>query len=404
MIALGARARGARPRGRRCRRGRAGEARRRAEGMAFAPAPEYHVFPTRERPLEALRGGRARDARHAPARRASCAPDAVVADILTLAPALAAELRGRAGARRSSPTSIRASAPGLPPYSLGARLPRTALGRALWRRARPRSTDAGLERGRRELNETRRRLGLPPLAHVHGGISQRAGARGDVPAARVPARRRAPRDARRRAAAVGAAGRRRRAAARRRAARARRAVDLAGPRAPPAARRARGPRRRCRCACSATWNRRPARRAGRRARATRGSSTGSPTRARCRAATSSSATAATARSRARWPAAARSSPCPAAGDMNENAARARLGRRRRAPAAAAVRAAPAAARGRARAGRRRACARARGSSPLGARATTAGAGGRARRGARGPRATEQCAERWPATLSVRHTN
>jgi UDP:flavonoid glycosyltransferase YjiC (YdhE family) len=33
-------------------------------------------------------------------------------------------------------------------------------------------TDAGLERGRLELNETRRRVGLPPLDHVHGGISR----------------------------------------------------------------------------------------------------------------------------------------------------------------------------------------------------------------------------------------
>jgi len=35
-----------------------------------------------------------------------------------------------------------------------------------------RLTDAGLEHGRRELNETRRRLGLAPLAYVHGGISR----------------------------------------------------------------------------------------------------------------------------------------------------------------------------------------------------------------------------------------
>jgi UDP:flavonoid glycosyltransferase YjiC (YdhE family) len=28
-----------------------------AEGMAFAPAPEYHVFPTQERPLKSRRCG-----------------------------------------------------------------------------------------------------------------------------------------------------------------------------------------------------------------------------------------------------------------------------------------------------------------------------------------------------------
>jgi UDP:flavonoid glycosyltransferase YjiC (YdhE family) len=53
---------------------------------------------------------------------------------------------------------------------VGARLPRTVVGRRLWGAA-ARVTDAGLERGRRELNETRARLGLAPLDRVHGGIS-----------------------------------------------------------------------------------------------------------------------------------------------------------------------------------------------------------------------------------------
>jgi len=46
-------------------------------------------------------------------------------------------------------------------------------GRAFWRLAQ-RTVDHGLERGRLELNDTRARLGLPPLAHVHGGISRSA--------------------------------------------------------------------------------------------------------------------------------------------------------------------------------------------------------------------------------------
>jgi UDP:flavonoid glycosyltransferase YjiC (YdhE family) len=41
----------------------------------------------------------------------------------------------------------------------------------MWRIAQG-AVDRGLERGRRELNDTRARLGLPPLAHVHGGISR----------------------------------------------------------------------------------------------------------------------------------------------------------------------------------------------------------------------------------------
>ncbi len=49
-------------------------------------------------------------------------------------------------------------------------MPRTAAGRELWRRVHP-VVLGGLERGRRELNETRARLGLPALDRVHGGIS-----------------------------------------------------------------------------------------------------------------------------------------------------------------------------------------------------------------------------------------
>jgi UDP:flavonoid glycosyltransferase YjiC (YdhE family) len=53
---------------------------------------------------------------------------------------------------------------------MGARLPRSPFGRGLWRMTDP-VVGRGLEQGRVELNETRRRLGLPPLAHVHGGLS-----------------------------------------------------------------------------------------------------------------------------------------------------------------------------------------------------------------------------------------
>jgi UDP:flavonoid glycosyltransferase YjiC (YdhE family) len=59
----------------------------------------------------------------------------------------------------------------VPPFGLGAMPPRHPLSRAAWKLFSP-LVGAGLERGRRELNETRRRLGLPPLAHAHGGISR----------------------------------------------------------------------------------------------------------------------------------------------------------------------------------------------------------------------------------------
>src|SRR5260221_7147653 len=101
------------------------------EGMSFAPAPEYNVFPTRERALKPYEAA-VRAARETEPLIRERAPDAVVTDILTLAPALAAEL---AGVRLATviPHVHPATEPGFPPYSLGARLPRTAAGRGLWR-------------------------------------------------------------------------------------------------------------------------------------------------------------------------------------------------------------------------------------------------------------------------------
>jgi UDP:flavonoid glycosyltransferase YjiC (YdhE family) len=141
----------------------------RAAGMQFAAAPEYHVFPTRERPLKPYEAVVRATGETRPLV-ASFGPDAVLADILTLAPALAAEVEGVAVATVIPHVDPR-SEPGWPPYSVGARLPRSALGRGLWGVA-ARVTAAGLEHGRRELNETRRRLDLGPLDRVHGGISQ----------------------------------------------------------------------------------------------------------------------------------------------------------------------------------------------------------------------------------------
>jgi UDP:flavonoid glycosyltransferase YjiC (YdhE family) len=140
-----------------------------AEGLEFAPAPEYHVFPTAERPLKPYQAvARATGVTRELVRAA--APDVVVADILTLAPALAAELEGVPVATLIPHVDPRPS-PGFPPYSVGARLPRTRAGARLWTALDP-LVGRGLELGRRELNETRRRLGLPAQDHVHGGISR----------------------------------------------------------------------------------------------------------------------------------------------------------------------------------------------------------------------------------------
>ncbi len=140
-----------------------------AEGLTFAPAPEYRVFPTGPEPLDFYEAVVPATRDTLPLVR-ELAPDVVVADILTLAPALAAELEGVPLATLI-PHVYPHGRPEFPIYSLGARLPRTARGRALWRRAQPLVT-AGLERGRVELNHTRAQLGLPHLAHVHGGISR----------------------------------------------------------------------------------------------------------------------------------------------------------------------------------------------------------------------------------------
>ncbi len=136
--------------------------------MRFVAAPEYPVFPTRERPLKPYEAVVLATAEtRVPLREAT--PDVVVHDILTLAPALAAELEGVPTATLV-PHIYPLGAPGFPPYALGARLPRTGLGRRLWRLL-DRPVEAGLRRGRAELNETRGKLGLPPVQRLHGGIS-----------------------------------------------------------------------------------------------------------------------------------------------------------------------------------------------------------------------------------------
>jgi UDP:flavonoid glycosyltransferase YjiC (YdhE family) len=140
------------------------------EGIAFAAAPEYQVFPSGPEPL-AFYEAVVRAARDTLPLVRELQPDVAVADILTLAPALAAELCDVRVATLI-PHVYPHGEPDFPIYSLGARLPRTSLGRSLWLRAQG-PVDRGLELGRRELNDTRRQLGLPALDHVHGGISRR---------------------------------------------------------------------------------------------------------------------------------------------------------------------------------------------------------------------------------------
>ncbi len=157
------------------------------EGMAFSAAPEYEVWP----------GNRSLSPYQAAVRAAhetvplirEFDPDAVVADVLTVAGGLAAQMEQRPWATlvpHVLPTSER----GLPPYSVGARLPRTAVGHGLWGLMRPLLV-VGEERGRAELNGARERVGLAPLAQTHGGISRQLALVATFPQLEYPRRERA---------------------------------------------------------------------------------------------------------------------------------------------------------------------------------------------------------------------
>jgi MGT family glycosyltransferase len=140
------------------------------EGMRFEPAPEYKVFPTPETPGLKPYQAAVRAARETQPLIEEFAPDAVVVDILTTAAALAAEL---AGARWVTlvPHVLPTAEPGFPPFSIGARLPRTPVGAVIWRAFDP-LLRGGLKKGRDELNGARERLGLPPIEELYGGLSR----------------------------------------------------------------------------------------------------------------------------------------------------------------------------------------------------------------------------------------
>jgi MGT family glycosyltransferase len=151
--------------------------------MSFVAAPEYPVFPTRERPLKPYEAVVLATAQTRAAVRAA-APQVVVHDILTLAPAMAAELEGIPVATLI-PHVHPSSAPGSPPYAFGARMPRSAVGRTLWR-ALERPVQGGLRQGRAELNDARSQLGLPPVTRLHGGLSDRLCLVGTFPQLEYP--------------------------------------------------------------------------------------------------------------------------------------------------------------------------------------------------------------------------
>jgi UDP:flavonoid glycosyltransferase YjiC (YdhE family) len=152
-------------------------------GLRFEAAEEYVVFPPPP-PGESPGAGDA--ARAMVPLLEGFGPDVVVSDILTLAPSLAAEL---CGVPRVTliPHLYPVHEAGLPFFGVGMAPSRTALGRRGWRAALP-VLEAGLRRGRRELNETRERIGLGPLARFHGGISDRLVLVGTFPQLEYPRR------------------------------------------------------------------------------------------------------------------------------------------------------------------------------------------------------------------------
>ncbi len=137
-------------------------------GLDFTAAEEYQTFPPPEPGSPA--GRHAADAARALLPLIErLDPAVVVADILTLAPALAAEAAGVPFATLI-PHIYPVTEPDQPFFAVGLARPRTPVGRAAWRAGQP-ALNVGLEQGRRDLNEQRERLGLAPLERFNGGIS-----------------------------------------------------------------------------------------------------------------------------------------------------------------------------------------------------------------------------------------
>jgi MGT family glycosyltransferase len=154
-------------------------------GLGFAAAEEYRMFPPPD--PDSPEGSHAAEAARAllPLLE-EMRPDVVVSDILTLAPALAAEVSGVPLATLI-PHIYPVVEPGLPFFAVGLQPPRTPLGRGAWRFGQ-RALDVGLEQGRRDLNKQRAKLGLPPTERFHGGISTDLALVGTFPQLEYPRR------------------------------------------------------------------------------------------------------------------------------------------------------------------------------------------------------------------------
>ena len=137
-------------------------------GLGFTAAEEYRMFPPPD-PDSADGDHAAEAARALLPLLEDFRPHVAVSDILTLAPSLAAE---KAGVPLATliPHIYPVVEPGMPFFAIGLQPPRTPLGRGIWRTGQ-RALNIGLEHGRRDLNQQRARLDLPPVHRFHGGIS-----------------------------------------------------------------------------------------------------------------------------------------------------------------------------------------------------------------------------------------
>lgn len=153
--------------------------------LGFAAAEEYRMFPPPDPDSPA--GAHAAEAAKALLPLLDeMRPHVVVSDILTLAPALAAEVAGLPRATLI-PHIYPVVEPGLPFFAVGLQPPRTPLGRRIWRVGQ-RALNVGLEQGRNDLNRQRARLGLPPTERFHGGISPDLALIGTFPQLEYPRR------------------------------------------------------------------------------------------------------------------------------------------------------------------------------------------------------------------------
>jgi MGT family glycosyltransferase len=154
-------------------------------GLGFTAAEEYQMFPPPD--PDSPDGDHAAEAARAllPLLE-EMRPQVVVSDILTLAPALAAE-RAEIPLATLIPHIYPVVEPGLPFFAIGLQPSRTPVGRAVWRTGQ-RALNIGLEHGRRDLNRQRSRLDLPPVERFHGGISTDLALVGTFPQLEYPRR------------------------------------------------------------------------------------------------------------------------------------------------------------------------------------------------------------------------